>query len=46
LILCIDEHGKEYDSETRNAKLSFSFQEVKTVLGNEDLLKWDMDVFE
>lgn len=25
--------------------VSFSFQEVKTLLGNEDLLKWDLDVF-
>jgi hypothetical protein len=25
--------------------VSFSFQEVKTRLGNEDLLKWDLDVF-
>jgi len=25
--------------------VSFSVQEVKTLLGNEDLLKWDLDVF-
>lgn len=25
--------------------VSFSFQEVKTVLGDEDLLTWNLDVF-
>jgi hypothetical protein len=25
--------------------VSFSFQEVKTLLGSEDLLTWNLDVF-